>query len=112
MIKNYDKSSKIKHKSNWPYIPDHPCSILIIAGSGSGKTHVLLKIIKHQRSDIDLFYLYVKDPFQSMYQLLNNEKENVGIKVLKCPKAFIEYSQMTDVSENLNTIIRKRIGKC
>ena len=34
---------KIKHhNSKWPYIPDHPCRILIIEGSGSGKTNALL----------------------------------------------------------------------
>ena len=30
--------NKIKHNSKWPYIPDHPHTILIIEGSGSGKT--------------------------------------------------------------------------
>ena len=27
------------HNPNWPQIPDHPCRILIIGGSGSGKTN-------------------------------------------------------------------------
>ena len=31
------------HNENWPYIPDHPYRILIIGGSGSGKTNTLLK---------------------------------------------------------------------
>ena len=56
MMKNYDESVKIKHNSNWPYIPDHPYRILIIGGSGSGKTKVLLNLIKHQRPDIDKIY--------------------------------------------------------
>ena len=42
--------------------------ILIIAGSESGKTNVLLNLIKHQQSDIYKIYLYVKDPFESKYQ--------------------------------------------
>ena len=29
----------IKHNPNWPQIPDHPYRILIIGGSGSGKTN-------------------------------------------------------------------------
>ena len=32
-----------KHKEKLPYIPDHPCKIIIIGGSGSGKkTHYLI----------------------------------------------------------------------
>ena len=38
MMKNYDESVKI----NWPYIADHMYRILIIDGSVSGKTNVLL----------------------------------------------------------------------
>ena len=37
---NFDDvvKEKIKeHNSNLPQIPDHPCRILIIGGSGSGK---------------------------------------------------------------------------
>ena len=37
MMKNHDQSVKISHNPNWPYIRDHPCRILIIGGSGSGK---------------------------------------------------------------------------
>ena len=28
-----------KHNSKWPYFPDHPYRMLIIGGSGSGKTN-------------------------------------------------------------------------
>ena len=46
--------------------------------------------------------MYLKDPFQSKYQLLINGREKVGIKKLKNPKAFIECSQtVDDVYENL-----------
>ena len=48
MRKNYAQSVKICHNPNWPYIPDHPHRILIIGGSGSGKTNVLLNLIKNQ----------------------------------------------------------------
>ena len=53
MMKNYDQSVKINHNPNWPDIPDYPYRILIIGGSGSGKTNVLLNLIKHQRPVID-----------------------------------------------------------
>ena len=77
-------------------MPDHPYRILIIGGSGSWKTYVLLNLIKHQRPDIDKIYLYVKDPFESKYQLLINGTEKVQTENLKSPKAFIDYLQTID----------------
>ena len=32
-----------EHNSNWPEILDHPYKVLIIGGSGSGKTNSLFK---------------------------------------------------------------------
>ena len=55
MMRNYDESVKTNHSPNWPYILDYPCRIIIIGGSGSRKTNVLLNLIKHQRPDIDKF---------------------------------------------------------
>ena len=72
MMKNYDKLVQINQNPNWFYISYHPIRILIIGVSGSGKTNVLLNLIKHHRPGIDNFYLYVKDPFESNYQLLIN----------------------------------------
>ena len=51
-MEDYDKSVKINHSPSWPYMPDHPYMTLIIGGSGSGKTNVLLNLMKHQRPDI------------------------------------------------------------
>ena len=63
---------------------------------------MLLNLIKHQRPDIDKIYLYVKDPFESKYQLLINGREKVGNLKLKKSKAFIDYSQtIDDVYENV-----------
>ena len=56
-VKNYGLSVEINHNPNCAYVPDHPYRISIIGGSGSGKTNVLLNLIKHQRSDIDKIYL-------------------------------------------------------
>ena len=39
---DYANENKTKHNQNWPYVPDHPYRILIIRGSGSGKTYALL----------------------------------------------------------------------
>ena len=40
--------------------------------------------------------MYFKDTFESKYQLVINEKEKDGIKELKIPKAFVDYSQTVD----------------
>ena len=94
MIRNYDESVEINNNPIWPYIPGHPYRILIIGSSGSGKTNVLLNLMKHQRPDIDKIYLYVKDPLESKYQLVINGRETQGIKKLKNPKALREDSQL------------------
>ena len=60
-------------------IPDHPCRILIIGGSGSGKTNTLLKLINEPR-DIDKIYLYAKDLGEAKYKYLIKNRKNVGIK--------------------------------
>ena len=87
MMKNYDQSVEINHNLNWNYhnlnIPDHSDRVLIIGGSGSGKTNVLFNLIKHQRPDIDEIYLYVKDPLELKCQLLIKEREKVGMKNLR-----------------------------
>ena len=70
MMKNYDQSVKINHNPNWPYTPDHLYRILVIGGSRSRETNVLLNLIKNRRPNIGKIYLYVKDPFESKYQLL------------------------------------------
>ena len=63
---------------------------------------MLLNLIKNQQPAFDKIYLYVKDPFESKYELLINRREKVGVKKLKNPKAFIDYGQtIDDVYENL-----------
>ena len=51
-IDNYVNENKTKHNENCPYIPHHPYRILIIGGSGSGKTNALINLINEQ-NDID-----------------------------------------------------------
>ena len=54
-----NKNNK-KHNKKWPYIPNHPYRISIIAGSGSGKTKTLINLINEQ-NDIGKIYLYARD---------------------------------------------------
>ena len=78
--------------------------ILIIGGSGSGKTifFFFLDLIENQ-PDIDKIYLHAKDPYESKYQYLVNKREVVGINHFNDPKAFIDYSNdMNDVCENID----------
>ena len=61
-----------------------------------------MNLIKYQRTDNYRIYSYVKDPFESEYQLLINGRKTVGIKKSKNPKAFIDYSEtIDDVYQNL-----------
>ena len=98
---DYTNENEIKHNSKWSYIPDHPYRILIVGGSGSGKTNALLNLINNQ-PDIDKIYLYAKDAYESRYQYLINKLEKVGSHHFKGPKAFMEYSNdMKDVYKNI-----------
>ena len=61
-MKNYDQPVEINHNPNWPYITDSFYRILIIGGSVSGKTNVLLNLIKHQQPDIQK-YLFTRQRY-------------------------------------------------
>ena len=58
-----------EHNEKWPYMPDHPYRIIIIVGSGSGKTNALINLINEQ-NDIDKIYLYAKDLSKPKYEYL------------------------------------------
>ena len=70
---NFDYITKedilTEHNPNWPKIPYYLYRILIIGGSGSGKTNALLNLIGWEIY-IDKIYLYAKDPNEAKYQLL------------------------------------------
>ena len=98
---DYTNENKIEHNSKWPYIPDHPYRILIVGGSGSGKTNALFNLINNH-PDIDKIYLSAKDPYETKYQYLINKSQKVGLNHFDDHKAFIEYSNdMQDVYKNI-----------
>ena len=82
---DFSKSNISKHNPNWPQALDHPYIILLVRGSGSGKTNILLNLIKRQDDDeysiIYKIYLYVKHPNQARYQYFIKNYEKMVFKV-------------------------------
>ena len=75
--------------------------ILIVGGSGSGKTSSLFNIIS-QQPDVDKIYLYTKDPYEAKYKFLINERESTGLKHLNDSIASVEFSNdMDDIYKNI-----------
>ena len=57
---DYANENKTEHNQKWPYTLDHPYKIIIIiGGSGSRKTNVLLNLINCQ-PDIDMIKIHMK----------------------------------------------------
>ena len=99
---DYVNEKKTEHNKNWPYSPDHPYRILIIGGSGSGKTNALINLINGQ-NDIGKIYLYARDLNEPKYEYLIKKREDIGIKHLNNSNAFIECSNaMDDVYDKIN----------
>ena len=100
---DYANENKTEHDLK---IPDHPYRILIIGGSGSGKTNAMLNLINNQ-PDIDKTYLYAKDPYEAKYQFLINKRESTGLKYFNDSKAFIGYSN--DMQDMFIKILKNTI---
>ena len=103
---NYDNVTKEcinKNDLNRPQIPDNPYRILIIGGSGSGKTNALLNLKTKMIITLLIKFtctlrIHIK---QNIKILIKNVKKN-GLKTLEDPKPFIEYSNsIQDVYKNI-----------
>ena len=69
-------NQSINHNRNWSYILDHLHRILIIGGSGSSKTNVLLNLINHQRVDTKKnLFVHQKSMRIRVSQLLINKRK-------------------------------------
>ena len=100
-----NKNTSSAEHNNWPF------RMLIIGPSGSGKTNTLLHLID-KFHPFDKIYLYAKDTNEEKYQYLINKREQVRIKNLNDPYAFIKYSNdMNDVLENINNYNKNRDKK-
>ena len=75
-----------EHNRNWPQIPNHPYRMLIIGGSGYGKTNSLFNLI-NQQPDIDKIYLSANNPYEGKYQFLISKRENTGLNHFNDSKA-------------------------
>ena len=68
--------NKIEHNEKWPYAPDHPYKIIIIGGSGSGKTNALINLI-HEQNNIDKIYLNARDLSEPKYEYMHLNNPNI-----------------------------------
>ena len=97
---DYTNENKTEHYPKLPYIPDHSYRVLIIEGSGSGKTNALLNLIKNQQ-DSDKIYLYAKEPHEAKYQYLINKREKISLNHYDDAKVLILFDDMiADISNN------------
>ena len=91
-----------EHNVKCLFIPDHPYRILIICGSGSGKTNALLNLMEEQ-DDTDKIYLYAKDLSKPKYEFLIKSRKDVGTNHYNDPNAFFECSnRMYNVYQNID----------
>ena len=85
---------------------------MIIGSSESGKTNYLLNSIQEDSNIIDKIHLYAKDLEGPKYLFLIEKREQAGIKNLKDPNAFIEYSNsMDDIYDSIEDYNKKRKRK-
>ena len=103
---NLDDITTKEDNKSWPYRK------LIIRPSGSRKTNYLLNLIQKDNNITDKMFLCAKDLEEPKYQFLIYKREKAGLKDLKDPTAFIEYSNaMDDIYDDIEHYNKKRKRK-
>ena len=102
-----NKNNK-EHNEKWPYIPDYLYGIIILGGSGLGKTNIFPNLIKEQdyQDVIDKIYLYARDFSKPKHEYLIRKRKDAGIKHANNPNAFFECSD--DVCKDIDNYNPKR----
>ena len=108
-INNYVNENKIEHSEKSAYLYDHPYRIIIIGGSGSGKTNALINLINEQ-NDIDKIFLYARDLSEPKYKYLIKKHEDAAIKHLNNSNAFIKCSNTIDDVYDYPLRFRKKLN--
>ena len=65
-VESITNENNKEQNEKWLFIQDHPYRILIIGGSGSGKTNAFLTLINEQ-DDFDKISLYAKELSEPKY---------------------------------------------
>ena len=90
------------HNPNWSWIPDNPCRILIIGGSWSWKTNVLLNLIQQDDYDYsisDKVYLYGKHSGEAKYQYcINKHVKKMFFKIWKTERLILSIKTICRMS--------------
>ena len=106
------KENTKEHNRNWSKTLDHPCKILWIGDSKTGRANTLINVINHE-TDVDKIYLYAKDSLGANFQLLKKQIWGAGLKHCNDLKAFLLKIQVTWMifMKTLMSTIQMKISK-
>ena len=93
-IPNYDNTNKNRSnfKQLYSYMPDSCFRMLICGNSGSGKTNVLIHMLKDPLIYYDKIYLYAKNLEQDKYQYLIECLEKIARQIKRPVEDLLEVS--------------------
>ena len=96
---NFDvitNENNAEHNPKWPYNPDHPDRMLIIGGSGSGKTCALLNLHCVKSDQIPSFFWSLFSSIRTKYgDLFRKSTSSVRIQENTEQKKFCIWTLFT-----------------